>query len=353
MIFGNNSSRFTGARESGLLETRINAQDFYARRAVLSGRHPEISRLETKFGVRIVGVMEKRAHSTLLRCADGSTMITNISKEAIKSMEMKIKKVAESHPLLQNQWIVFEGNARASVYQEFDGRYWCNCSGQGRRGDCRHIQRILDGIIDGEYFPFPEKSEIVAFRRVTQPALKSIPSKNVSAFDRWVGGEYPVVPALEEAFWKVENTDKLAKCVICGRILTNPVSVAIEIGPECRQRISNAEYIVDDGSALKVTKALREASTLYHEKKYRDWIIRAVLTQGAPLPMKVLRSPWNGKKQYWGYKNKPLLYYLDIDNQLHYVDVCRRQLRYRAVTKETALTELDSRALACLSDSTL
>jgi hypothetical protein len=250
----------------------------------------------------------------------------------------------------------------------------------------------LDGIIDGEYFPFPsvEKSEIVAFKRgsatalstkrgsagegvvstlkkasceriapstlalstrsATQPALKP---KNVSAFDRWVGGEYPVVPALEEVFNKVENKDKLAKCVICGRILTNPVSVAIEIGPECRQRISNAEYIVDDGSALKVTKALREASTLYHEKKYRDWIIRAVLTQGAPLPMKVLRSPWNGKKQYWGYKNKPLLYYLDIDNQLHYVDVCRRQLRYRAVTKETALTELDSRALACLSDSTL
>jgi len=156
--------------------------------------------------------------------------------------------------------------------------------------------------------------------------------KQETAIDRWIGGEYPVEPWLEETMKRVEQKDELAKCVLCGRILSNPLSVALEIGPECRKNVAAENLITETAESMQVVSELKEASKLYHEKKFQKWIVRACLTLGAPLPLKVV---YQRKTQYWGYKSRPILYYLCADGELNRVDTYKRKLRYEHITKQT------------------
>ena len=132
-----------------------------------------------------------------------------------------------------------------------------------------------------------------------------------------------------------------AVCCICARTLTNKLSVSRCIGPECFKKVGaqGAQFLQDD----EVSDELIEASKLYSDEALQKRILRACLTLDAPAPVKVLR--WLGN-EYFGYKNRPILYYVCGDGQLNRIDTSKRKLRHVIVTSATSETELDAHALA-------
>ncbi len=132
-----------------------------------------------------------------------------------------------------------------------------------------------------------------------------------------------------------------AVCCICNRTLTNQLSISRCVGPECFKKVGaqGAQFLQDD----EVSDELIEASKLYSDEALRKRIIRACLTLDAPPPVKVLN--WLGN-EFFGYKNRPILYYACADGQLNRIDTHRQKLRHVIVTSETAETELDAHALA-------
>ena len=132
-----------------------------------------------------------------------------------------------------------------------------------------------------------------------------------------------------------------AACCICGRTLTNKLSISRCVGPECFKKVGaqGAQFLRDD----EVSDELIEASQLYQDEALKKRILRACLTLDAPAPVKVLN--WLGN-EYFGYRNRPILYYFCADRQLNRIDTNKRKLRHVIVTSETAETELDAHALA-------
>ncbi len=130
-------------------------------------------------------------------------------------------------------------------------------------------------------------------------------------------------------------------CCVCNRTLTNPLSVSLEIGPECRKNVHPHSEKHIEGTII--SDELVEASKLYQDEAFRKRIIKACLTLDAPPPVKVLR--WLGN-EYFGYKHRPFLYYVCADGQLNRIDTSKRKLRHAIVTRDTAETELDAHALA-------
>ena len=131
-----------------------------------------------------------------------------------------------------------------------------------------------------------------------------------------------------------------AVCCICGRTLTNKLSISRCVGPECYKKVGaqGAQFLQDD----EVSDELIEASKLYLDEALQKRIIKSCLTLDAPPPVKVLN--WLGN-EYFGYKNRLILYYVCADGQLNRIDTANRKLRHVIVTSETAETELDAHAL--------
>lgn len=177
---------------------------------------------------------------------------------------------------------------------------------------------------------------------VMSDELKALPElRKGSAFDEWIGGSYPTDPIMETSFFKIENKDKLSSCILCGRTLTHMVSIKRHVGPECYKRIGVTGNTFMEGD--EVAQGLIDASEKYSEERFRKWIIRAVLTLDAPLPEKTLYWLEN---EYFGYSNKPSLYYLDAGNKLNCVEVKKKRLIHRRITSlSTCENDLDYRAL--------
>ncbi len=137
------------------------------------------------------------------------------------------------------------------------------------------------------------------------------------------------------------SSDEQVTCCICNRTLTNQLSVSRCIGPECFKKVGakGAQFLRDD----EVSDELIKASQLYQDEALQKRILRACLTLDAPPPVKVLN--WLGN-EFFGYKNRPILYYVCADGQLSRLDTHRRKLHHRIITSETAETELDAHALA-------
>ncbi len=95
--------------------------------------------------------------------------------------------------------------------------------------------------------------------------------------------------------------------------------------------------------AGEVSDELIEASQLYQDEALQKRILRACLTLDAPAPVKVLN--WLGN-EYFGYRNRPILYYFCAAGQLNRIDTAKRKLRHAIITRDTAETELDAHALA-------
>ncbi len=151
-----------------------------------------------------------------------------------------------------------------------------------------------------------------------------------------------------------DDEQPIAVCCICGRTLTNKLSISRCVGPECFKKVGaqGAQFLRDDDAAHRRslsaspcdrTDELIKASKLYQDEALQKRIVKSCLTLDAPLPVKVLR--WLGN-EYFGYKNRPILYYVCADGQLNRIDTHNRKLRHVIVTKETAETELDAHALA-------
>ena len=138
-----------------------------------------------------------------------------------------------------------------------------------------------------------------------------------------------------------DDEQPIAVCSICNRTLTNKLSVSRCIGPECFKKVGakGAPFLQDD----EVSDELIEASQLYQDEALQKRILRACLTLDAPAPVKVLN--WLGN-EYFGYRNRPILYYFCAAGQLNRIDTSNRKLRYIIVTRDTAETELDAHALA-------
>jgi len=138
-----------------------------------------------------------------------------------------------------------------------------------------------------------------------------------------------------------DDEQPTAVCCICARTLTNKLSVSRCIGPECFKKVGaqGAQFLQDD----EVSDELIKASKLYSDEALQKRIVKSCLTLDAPLPVKVLR--WLGN-EYFGYKNRPILYYVCADGQLNRIDTHNRKLRHCIITSETAETELDAHALA-------
>ena len=130
-------------------------------------------------------------------------------------------------------------------------------------------------------------------------------------------------------------------CCICGRTLTNKLSISRCVGPECFKKVGaqGAQFLQDD----EVSDELIKASKLYQDEALQKRIVKSCLTLDAPLPVKVLR--WLGN-EYFGYKNRPILYYVCADGQLNRIDTAKRKLRHAIITRDTAETELDAHALS-------
>ena len=137
------------------------------------------------------------------------------------------------------------------------------------------------------------------------------------------------------------SSDEQVSCAICSRTLTNPESVRLQVGPICREKIGIKGEAHLHGNII--SDELIQASQLYQDEVLQKRILRACLTLDAPAPVKVLR--WLGN-EYFGYQNRPILYYVCADGQLNRIDTHRRRLRHVIVTSETAETELDAHALA-------
>ena len=137
------------------------------------------------------------------------------------------------------------------------------------------------------------------------------------------------------------SSNENVSCAICSRTLTNPESVRLQVGPICRERIGIEGEAHLHGNII--SEELITASELYSDEALRKRIIKACLTLDAPLPAKVLN--WLGN-EYFGYRNRPILYYFCADRQLNRIDTHRRKLRHVIVTRDTAETELDAHALA-------
>ncbi len=137
-----------------------------------------------------------------------------------------------------------------------------------------------------------------------------------------------------------DDEQPIAVCCICGRTLTNKLSISRCVGPECFKKVGaqGAQFLRDD----EVSDELIKASKLYQDEALQKRIVKSCLTLDAPLPVKVLR--WLGN-EYFGYKNRPILYYVCADGQLNRIDTHNRKLRHRIITRETAETELDAHAL--------
>ena len=136
------------------------------------------------------------------------------------------------------------------------------------------------------------------------------------------------------------SDDEKVTCCICNRTLTNKLSISRCVGPECYKKVGaqGAQFLQDD----EVSDELIKASKLYQDEALQKRIVKSCLTLDAPLPVKVLR--WLGN-EYFGYKNRPILYYVCADGQLNRIDTHNRKLRHRIITSETAETELDAHAL--------
>ena len=144
------------------------------------------------------------------------------------------------------------------------------------------------------------------------------------------------------------SDDEQVTCCICNRTLTNKLSVSRCIGPECFKKVGaqGAQFLRDDAAVpsarREVSEELIKASKLYRDEALQKRILRACLTLDAPPPVKALN--WLGN-EYFGYKNRPILYYVCADGQLSRLDTHRRKLHHRIITSETAETELDAHAL--------
>ena len=143
------------------------------------------------------------------------------------------------------------------------------------------------------------------------------------------------------------SDDEKVTCCICNRTLTNKLSISRCVGPECFKKVGaqgrddkpSRQFLQDD----EVSDELIKASQLYQDESLQKRIVKSCLTLDAPLPVKVLR--WLGN-EYFGYKNRPILYYFCAAGQLNRIDTAKRKLRHAIVTRETAETELDAHALA-------
>jgi len=297
------------------------------------------------------------------------------TKEAPRPIE--IKEVILHGPYFKGEWFIKEGNRCIGVYREINNKLWCNC--RDRNPNCRHIQavrtqfRIPDSVNreesatgmpqnadnnhddDGDNPPSSCPEQLATeIELIRQSAMQSA-GVAVSNFPREIiERKVMTMPPLQEDIEEnttdvkvdveitgVSKTQMTIRCTICSKKLTAPESRSWQIGPECRKKlgITGPSHLQDDNV---ISDALLDASKFYHDDAHRKRIIKACLTLDAPLPTKVLK--WQGN-QYWSYKKSPILYYLDIDGQLHRLDTYKRKLRHKVVTKETSETELDSHAL--------
>jgi hypothetical protein len=137
------------------------------------------------------------------------------------------------------------------------------------------------------------------------------------------------------------SSDEQVSCAICSRTLTNPESVRLQVGPICREKIGIEGEAHLHGNII--SDELIEVSKLYSDEAFQKRILRACLTLDAPPPVKVLN--WLGN-EYFGYRNRPILYYFCAAGQLNRIDTAKRKLRHAIITRDTAETELDAHALA-------
>lgn len=314
-------------------DSDFDAQAEYVANARTNGRHPEIDRIETKFGIKIVSILaHERVNGhikTMFLCDKGNVLEADVSNEAVRSIEnVRVVTIPET-----TQAVAYdEGCNLGFIVTPQEGK--CGCEEE----NCRHLRAVRE-------------AQPLTVRPAGKPRIKCLVDltpkpkrlsnqQKESAFDRWVGGEYPVEAPIELALWKSENKDQLAKCCICGRTLTNPLSVALQIGPECRKQITmKGNTFIEDG---KVTGALVSASEVYSDEKHRSRVIRACLMfEECEPPSEILH--WRGE-EYFGYKRKPFLYYHDIKGILHVLEIRRRTLNHRIISCCTCETELDSHA---------
>ena len=285
----------------------FDAETLYERRA--NGKNSELSRIETKFKVTIIAIRgRKRTNGhlqTTCLCSDGSELICDISTEAARTLE----------PSTDPAWKVRHSRVRfADKVRNF-----------GYLEQAIEFRNKLDPELK------PEIVDIMTGMVIDEEGLDkwNLKAKSGDWLDQLVTKHHPDAAC----------TPQTTNSAICGRKLSDPESIERGIGPECAQKVGNGK------NAKAVSPELRKASQLWRDERLQKWIIKGVLTLGAPIPKVVIpqKGMRNGETSYWGYSKSPFLYYLDADDKSHCIYTSARKLRHRQVPPD--LTELDSMAI--------
>lgn len=322
----------------------FDAEILYARRAAESKTHPELNRLEVKFGFIITGYFYRtRRGSVALSCVkDGftSTMQTGVSFEAFLTLP-NLREPSIVKPIPDTTQYVVTDDPKKPGWIVDPDKGTCGCQIIFHHEyECRHSKAVY------KY----QAENTVSFQKKTPADFPEAGTK----FEKWLNGE-PLGDELDEMVTKHhpeaicnggEKKDKeiltpenieASCCSICGRMLTNPLSCRLEIGPECRKKIhTHGEKHLADNA---LSDELIEASKLWKDEKFQKWVIKGCLTLGASLPVEVVCQ--KGGNQFWGVKSWPHIYYKDCHGIICVLNYDSRKLKYRAIDLRSMQTPLD------------
>ncbi|MHC4395641.1 MAG: DUF6011 domain-containing protein [Planctomycetota bacterium] len=310
----------------------FDAEVLYARKAAANNRHPELDRLETKFNKTIIGFLFRdsrgRAHLQCDTEGHKSVLQCDVSFKALLTLPnlrqpCKVKPVPDT-----TIFEVFDNPQKPQKPGYIVDRVKETCGCQllfNHSYDCRHLQAVREWTSE-------HNVEFIQKRPSDYPEV-SVATKSEDWLDKLVKKHHPDAVCAPPV---------VTKCSICGRELTDPESIKCGIGPECLQKTNGK---ADDG----VSPELFRASQLWNNERFQKWILKGVLTLGAPLPKTVLtQATRNGETSYWGYSKSPYLYYLAEDDTLHCIYTSVRKLKYKAIPP--CANELDAMALRAASN---
>lgn len=291
----------------------FDAEILYARRA--NGKNAELFRIETKFNFSIIAALSRKLIDGHLRttclCSDGSELICDISREAARTLE----------PTTNPEWeprytqVRFGDKVRNFGYLE-----------QASEFAGKLDPELKPVIVDMNTGEVSEAGKRLQSDWLDDLVIKYHPDA-ICNENRTTSAVTALAP---------ENIEE-ARCTICGRVLTNPLSVSLEIGPECRKNLhTHGEKHLADNI---LSDELIGASKLWKDEKFQKWVLKGCLTLGASLPAEVVCQ--EGGNQFWGVKSWPHIYYKDRHGILNVINYDSRKLKYRALDLRSFQNPLD------------
>lgn len=305
----------------------FDAEILYARKAVDTQTHPELSRIETKFRRKIIGSLytSKRGKPTLQCDTDGhkSVLECDVSFEALLTLP-NLREPCKVTPIPDTtQFVVFDDLSKPG-YVVTPEEEMCGCQLIfNHEYECRHLKAVH------QY----QMEHAVAFRKVKTTAA-DIRNEANDIMNDLVAEHHPNSLAAAD-----QLNGMPVYCAICARELTNPESRRIQIGPICREKVGMKGEAHLRGNFI--SKKLVEASRLYKDAKLQNRILQGCLQLDAPIPVEVIPQK---DTEYWSLKRSPRLYYLSKDYKAHCLYKVKRKLKYKRLTAQCRDTELDQMA---------